>query len=92
MDYSLLVAQKEGPAGSFDRDRCPYHQVMVSKSTTDGQDVATYIGIIDYLQQWNFSKVVANCIKFLETNKATIKPTPYGDRFYKHFEKAFFTK
>lgn len=87
MDYSLLVAQKEG---SSEKDSCSYRHAMVSSDGT--QEVTTYISIIDYLQRWNFSKVVANAIKVLERNKATIKPAPYGDRFCSHFEKVFSAK
>merc|ERR1712154_680677 len=51
--------------------------------------ILLYMGIIDYLQQWNSAKKVAKCIKTLECNKATIPPKPYGTRFYKHMTNIF---
>lgn len=91
MDYSLLVAVKEGPVKSFVQPRLPFQQLFVRRSHDGTQDVATSVGIIDYLQKWNASKVVANLIKVFERNKATIKPGPYAKRFNEHFQSAFVT-
>lgn len=86
MDYSLVVAYHVLPRnlsavldasyrGTSDRGRQPFigHK--------DDMTFIVYIGIIDFLQDWSFKKVVANCIKVAETNKATIPPPAYGDRF-----------
>jgi len=90
MDYSLLVGIKEGPSGSFsEKRRLPCQQALVRANGDGSRDVAMYVGIIDYLQKWNFGKVVAKMIKVLEHRKATIKPEPYGDRFNEHFKAAF---
>merc|ERR1719183_189511 len=90
MDYSLLVAIKEGPIGSFsEKKRLPCQEVLVRESDDGDKDISTSVGIIDYLQKWNFGKVVANMIKVLERNKATIKPEPYAERFNEHFKAAF---
>ena len=53
------------------------------------QVLVCYVGIIDYLQDWNFMKEVAQCVKFAECNKATIPPKPYGDRFLNFVEGKF---
>eukprot|EP00930_Biecheleria_cincta_P098131 TRINITY_DN89813_c0_g1_i1.p1 TRINITY_DN89813_c0_g1~~TRINITY_DN89813_c0_g1_i1.p1 ORF type:complete len:471 (+),score=110.46 TRINITY_DN89813_c0_g1_i1:88-1500(+) len=92
MDYSMLVALREGPPGTFDqgqRRAWPFQQVLVRSSRNGQRDEALAVGIIDYLQKWNFSKVIAKKIKFLEPNKATIEPQPYGDRFREHFRRSF---
>merc|ERR1711862_734822 len=92
MDYSLLVAVKEGPRGSFNEPkRFPYQESLLRPSDDGTQEVAINVGVIDYLQKWNFSKVIANMIKVFERNKATIKPEPYGDRFNEHFKTTFVT-
>merc|ERR1711879_992478 len=93
MDYSLLVSVKEGQPGSFKQQpRLPCQQALVDASDDGKNEIATCVGIIDYLQKWNTGKVIANMIKVLERNKATIKPEPYGDRFYEHFKRSFVAK
>ena len=47
------------------------------------------MGIIDFLQDWNWKKVVAQTIKVAECNKATIPPAAYGDRFATFVEGKF---
>jgi len=85
MDYSLVVSYHAVPKnetmltkvfeGSSDNGAQPYIGVKNKQATV------LYVGIIDFLQDWNFKKVLAQCIKVAERNKATIPPTPYGDRF-----------
>lgn len=94
MDYSLLVAVREGPAGKFEQDRhhLPCQQPFIRPMADGTGDHATFVGIVDYLQKWNMAKVIAKHIKFLETNKATIEPEPYAKRFYEHFNASFIGK
>lgn len=91
MDYSLLVVRREGPPGSFARNwhHLPCQRPYVRTSADGDTDIAEYIGIVDYLQKWNFLKVVAKYIKTFEPRKATIEPEPYANRFYEHFQAAF---
>jgi len=84
MDYSLLVAVKEGKSDTFPQNRLPCQQYLL-RTKPDGTGlVGLSLGIIDYLQKWDFGKVAANVIKVFERNKATIKPEPYGERFHSH--------
>mmetsp|Transcript_19632 Transcript_19632/g.63101 ORF Transcript_19632/g.63101 Transcript_19632/m.63101 type:complete len:359 (+) Transcript_19632:1234-2310(+) len=91
MDYSLVVSYHvvakddkvidavfRGSAGD---------QPYISYSKTSA--AILYLGVIDFLQDWNFKKVVAQCIKVAERNKATIPPGPYGDRFANYVKHKF---
>eukprot|EP00931_Biecheleriopsis_adriatica_P017135 TRINITY_DN12390_c0_g1_i1.p1 TRINITY_DN12390_c0_g1~~TRINITY_DN12390_c0_g1_i1.p1 ORF type:complete len:358 (-),score=60.37 TRINITY_DN12390_c0_g1_i1:205-1278(-) len=87
MDYSLLIAIKEGS-----RDNptvADGHTSLALKPFTrrgpDGEDISIYVSIIDLLQTWTMGKKVARVIKTLERNKATIPPRMYADRFLHHF-------
>lgn len=90
MDYSIFMAvrqtslDKHQPADTRDSPVREYARL-------EGQDrvVVVSLGIIDFLQSWTAGKQVAQCIKILETNKATIPPKPYGERFQRHFDKRF---
>mmetsp|Transcript_8010 Transcript_8010/g.10188 ORF Transcript_8010/g.10188 Transcript_8010/m.10188 type:complete len:341 (+) Transcript_8010:37-1059(+) len=85
MDYSLVISYHVVPnnptlinavfTATSDRGSQPYISVK------DNQAFILYVGLIDYLQDYGAAKVVANCIKVAERNKATIPPQPYGDRF-----------
>ena len=85
MDYSLVVSYHAAPRdpalldavfrGSSDGGSQPYIGLQRTNASV------IYVGIIDFLQDWNLKKVVAQCIKVAERNKATIPPRPYGDRF-----------
>jgi len=90
MDYSLLVAIREGPAGESasgaSRPSAPGHRPLVRKGPNGGES-SLHLSIIDFLQKWTNAKRVASGIKFLETNKATIPPGAYAERFRKHFEE-----
>ena len=94
MDYSLVVSFHAMPRSQLALAESVY------KGTADGGDqpficskpkqvFICYVGIIDFLQDWTAAKVVANCVKFLECNKATIPPKPYGDRFLNFVEGKF---
>merc|ERR1712060_121568 len=84
MDYSLLVAVKEGAPVSAP-------QKPLVRKAPDGTDIALYVSIIDFLQRWTTGKKVAQCIKVMERNKATVPPAVYASRFANHFEKRFRT-
>ncbi|CAD7946169.1 unnamed protein product [Amoebophrya sp. A25] len=47
------------------------------------------IGIIDFLQRWTAIKRVAQCVKVMERDKATIPPEAYGRRFADRMCKKF---
>jgi len=90
MDYSLLVAIREepvGPAGGSGPS------VMAQRPLVhrgpNGNDIAVYVSIIDFLQKWDVAKRAARCIKVLESRKATVPPSQYGERFFRHFSERF---
>jgi hypothetical protein len=90
MDYSIFMAIRETTWDNHtSADKCvsPVRQY----ATLKGQDrvIVVTLGIIDFLQQWTGAKKVAQCIKTLETNKSTIPPKPYGERFARHFADRF---
>jgi hypothetical protein len=85
MDYSLMVATKHRPAGSVTTE----FQVPLVRMSPDNTEMCVYIAIIDWLQKWTSSKVVARAIKCLEPDKATIPPDPYGRRFCRRMEERF---
>ena len=79
MDYSLVVSYHGVPrthldvarsvyAGTSDGGSQPY--LAASKDTL----YISYVGIIDFLQDWTCAKKVAMCVKCCERNKATIPP------------------
>jgi hypothetical protein len=87
MDYSMIVGVKTGPpgfAGGRSMGRLP-----LVHTCADGSEVAVCVGIIDFLQQWNWKKIAARAIKCLECNKATIPPKAYARRFCMYFEERF---
>ena len=94
MDYSLVVSYHGVPrthldvarsvyAGTSDGGSQPY--LAASKDTL----YISYVGIIDFLQDWTCAKKVAMCVKCCERNKATIPPVPYGDRFASFVDAKF---
>jgi hypothetical protein len=87
MDYSLVVGVKTLPAGSTPEPI--FGQTPLARRCSDGSLIVLYVGIIDFLQQWNFKKMCARAIKCLECNKATIPPAAYARRFTNHFEDRF---
>lgn len=87
MDYSLLVGVKTGPKGFA--PETAFGQSPLVRNCDDGSEVALCIGIIDFLQKWNFKKIVARSIKCLELNKATVPPAQYAERFNDYFEDRF---
>jgi hypothetical protein len=88
MDYSLVVSYHGVPRTHLDVARSVY------AGTSDGgsqpylaasQDTLyiSYVGIIDFLQDWTCAKKVAMCVKCCECNKATIPPAgPRRPFFY----------
>ena len=88
MDYSLVVSYHGVPrthldvargvyAGTSDGGSQPY--LAASKDTL----YISYVGIIDFLQDWTCAKKVAMCVKCCECNKATIPPAgPRRPFFY----------
>jgi hypothetical protein len=87
MDYSLVVGVKTLPAGSSPKPI--FGQTPLARRCSDGSILVLYVGIIDFLQQWNLKKICARAIKCLECNKATIPPAAYARRFSEHFEDRF---
>ena len=49
----------------------------------DGRVYGLYIGVIDFLQEWNGTKKVAHCIKMCCAPKpmSTVDPDEYADQF-----------
>lgn len=89
MDYSLLVGVKTGNAGFMDSAKGQLGQDPFVRRCADGSEVAVCVAIIDYLQRWTFVKKAAEVIKVFESNRATISPGPYAERFLKHFGDRF---
>merc|ERR1719265_2112597 len=87
MDYSMIVGVKTGPPGFAGENGMG--QLSLARGCEDGSEVAVCVGIIDFLQQWNWKKMAARAIKCLEYNKATIPPAAYAQRFCDHFEDRF---
>lgn len=83
MDYSMLV----GIRSNNSSPPAPESAKSAFEFTFEGESgpMLMSLGIIDFLQPWNTSKEVAQCVKFLETNKATVPAKIYGDRFVEHF-------
>lgn len=89
MDYSLIVAIKQGPSGSAGGAGPSAGQRPLVRKGPDGQDIAVHVSIIDFLQAWTTGKKVARVVKCAECNKATIPPRDYASRFARHFELRF---
>eukprot|EP00927_Polykrikos_kofoidii_P051597 TRINITY_DN45392_c0_g1_i1.p1 TRINITY_DN45392_c0_g1~~TRINITY_DN45392_c0_g1_i1.p1 ORF type:complete len:415 (-),score=73.01 TRINITY_DN45392_c0_g1_i1:410-1654(-) len=91
MDYSFLVAIKEstpqGILASGGSGPSTLGQRLILQDPAGGETRSLQVSIIDFLQRWTCTKSVAMCIKALETNKATVPPAMYADRFCEHFEK-----
>lgn len=89
MDYSLLIAEKEvlRDIANADQGR---HGLSLGpfsrRGPCDGHDTLVYVAIIDFFQLWTFGKRVAQYMKILELNKATVPPKYYASRFVAHFE------
>jgi hypothetical protein len=89
MDYSLLLAMKEGPSACPSGGSGPstLGQRPLLRKGPDGTDIALFVSIIDFLQRWSTGKKVAQMIKVMERNKATVPPSFYAMRFRRHFEE-----
>lgn len=86
MDYSLFVAIRASPAAGGEEDGAGLQRHTITNSDAS---LEVTVGIIDFLQPWNRAKKAAECIKFLESNKATVPPQKYGARFKRHFAERF---
>merc|ERR1712156_800001 len=84
MDYSLLVAIKEGPQGSFSNDASLGYRPLF-RQLPEGRETVLTVSIIDILQKWTNGKKVARYIKILENDKATMPPDFYASRFTSAF-------
>jgi len=99
MDYSLVLGtrtcnlEEVGKEMNGERGlktgRLP-NQPWVSKHE-DGQAIAYYMGLIDFLQEWTPNKKAAAVIKgcFAPKPVATISPERYAVQFATHMEKHF---
>lgn len=93
MDYSLLMAyvsedEKMVQAGeaseSFKRALNKSKYVC----THNGKVYAYFLGIIDYLQEWNLKKDIARCIKACAPKPlSTVPPNLYADQFCANLSK-----
>eukprot|EP00927_Polykrikos_kofoidii_P061666 TRINITY_DN5649_c0_g2_i1.p1 TRINITY_DN5649_c0_g2~~TRINITY_DN5649_c0_g2_i1.p1 ORF type:complete len:443 (-),score=48.27 TRINITY_DN5649_c0_g2_i1:107-1372(-) len=103
MDYSLLVGVKghsSRPSSLSPSSLSTSHALVKSPSKVPEdifdshiamtEDTEVRFAIIDFLQSWEVAKEVAACFKFLEPNRATVRPVPYAIRFLRHFDKALF--
>jgi hypothetical protein len=92
MDYSLLVASKEEPAGTSATGGSGISalgQRPIVRKGDNGMDISTSVVIIDFLQKWTSGKKVAMYIKCMESQKATVPPNAYAERFHSHFSQRF---
>jgi len=95
MDYSLFVAVREIPKEKLEEELSPFDPTADSMAfcpprfamKKDDKVLIVHVAIIDFLQPWTNAKRVAECIKMLEYNKATVPPKTYGRRFKAHFKK-----
>eukprot|EP00940_MAST-03C_sp_MAST-3C-sp2_P003281 g3281.t1 len=98
MDYSMILGVRRCPLSSYTPGVFPKgtngsaNQPFLS---VRGKTVwAYYIGIIDFLQEWDCTKQIAACIKCCCAPKplSTVPPTTYAEQFYTHFETRLMTK
>eukprot|EP00466_Bigelowiella_natans_P001450 jgi/Bigna1/89465/estExt_fgenesh1_pg.C_490150 len=61
-------------------DICSRKSKCVIKATYAGENYSAYVGLIDFLQDWNMKKKIARLMKFCEHNKSTEPPSFYADR------------
>ena len=92
VDSKSHLSYGEVPYGNLTMPlRCVLESSEARPSHTDGnlQTVALgngivaeyWIGIIDFLQEWNYKKECAHWIKIFECDKSTVHPQDYGVRF-----------
>jgi hypothetical protein len=91
MDYSIILgirrcSLKEYKPGMFPKG-CMVGADQPYLSVHKGEVWAYYLGIIDYLQEWNFGKRCAAILKCCCAPKplSTVPPKQYADQFYSHF-------
>ena len=90
MDYSIILgvrrcALKDYHDGIFPKGCWGKEQPYLSEHK--GEVWAYYLGVIDFLQEWNFGKRVAACLKCCCAPKplSTVPPEEYADQFISHF-------
>ena len=87
MDYSLLLVIESLQSKKV------YHGRNTICSDTHPE--AYHIGIIDFLQKWNFDKKLERAFKSLKGNPddiSAMEPTGYQKRFCKFLQKKVFKK
>eukprot|EP00941_MAST-03F_sp_MAST-3F-sp1_P002037 g2037.t1 len=94
MDHSLIVGvlvfnsleeAKSLPAGASGDDLQPF------VAQHDGKIYAYYLGVIDFLQEWTFTKKIAALIKaaFAPKPASTVPPQRYSTQFRNYFTDKF---
>ena len=93
MDYSVILGVRRCSLKDY-RDGVFPKGCMVGSdqpyiSTHKGEVWAYYLGIIDFLQEWNMGKRVAACLKCMCAPKplSTVPPKEYAEQFYSHFSE-----
>eukprot|EP00658_Telonema_sp_P-2_P047494 TRINITY_DN3612_c0_g1_i1.p1 TRINITY_DN3612_c0_g1~~TRINITY_DN3612_c0_g1_i1.p1 ORF type:complete len:399 (+),score=97.67 TRINITY_DN3612_c0_g1_i1:250-1446(+) len=91
MDHSLIIGTLSHPLSMLDKGRDVRTLFPESVAVPDqpyiykhnGRVWALYLGVIDFLQDWNCSKKVAHCIKLCCAPKpmSTVEPSTYSDQF-----------
>ena len=102
MDYSLVVGTVLRPTRGSSLKGTPKlpdnnlppgcgNQPYVLKDGGWGYDVAYYMGVIDFLQEWTLQKKIPMCIKMpvAPQPQSTIPPTPYAHQFLNHMTQKF---
>uniref|UniRef100_A0A7S3YT82 PIPK domain-containing protein n=1 Tax=Lotharella globosa TaxID=91324 RepID=A0A7S3YT82_9EUKA len=87
MDYSLLLAwveedEKLVKEGQMSEEFKKALDLSKFVSVKGGKVRAYFMGVIDFLQEWNIKKDIANCIKACAPKPlSTIPPPRYADQF-----------
>ena len=86
MDYSLLLVIEERASGDFSTEQECDQKQFLNKILSQDKQLIYHIGVIDYLQDWNFVKRVENIYKtkLLQRDAyqiAAIKPKNYARRW-----------
>eukprot|EP00927_Polykrikos_kofoidii_P064440 TRINITY_DN5963_c0_g1_i1.p1 TRINITY_DN5963_c0_g1~~TRINITY_DN5963_c0_g1_i1.p1 ORF type:complete len:477 (+),score=95.98 TRINITY_DN5963_c0_g1_i1:124-1554(+) len=84
---SCCAAVLPGLQRLFQRADCPKLAGRCGNEETD--DGGVRVGIIDFLQKWTTAKKMASALKALETNKATVHPDAYAERFHSKLHGRF---
>ena len=93
MDYSIILGVRRCPLKDYKPGVFPKGCMEGSDqpyiSVHKGEVWAYYLGIIDFLQEWNMGKRAAACLKCLCAPKplSTVPPKEYAEQFYSHFSE-----